>query len=94
MAYLGYNRPNVERGEHGCYAGQRLMFPVPSDEEGARLFQEALDTFSMMIRHIRILKEPGFLKNYSTLTSIKSFFLMNKTEKIMIPPCTNDVGEK
>ena len=59
----------MESGEHICYAGQRLMFPVPLDEEGARIFQEALDTFSMMIRHVRIWKEPGFLNKTETCTN-------------------------
>ena len=34
-----------------CFAGRKLMFLVPSDEEGAEAFFEALDIFSMMIRH-------------------------------------------
>ena len=42
-----------ETGRHICFAGQKLRFPVPSNEEEAEAFFEALDIFSMMIRHNR-----------------------------------------
>ena len=41
-------RPGTER--RICFAGRRLMFPVPSDKEEAKAFFEALDVFSMMIQ--------------------------------------------
>ena len=40
-----------ETGRRICFAGRKLMFLVPLDEEGAEAFFEALDIFSMMIRH-------------------------------------------
>ena len=40
-----------ETGRRICFAGRKLMFLVPLDEEGAEAFFEALDVFSMMIRH-------------------------------------------
>ena len=41
----------LETSRRICFAGRQLMFLVPSDEEGAEAFFEALDIFSMMIRH-------------------------------------------
>ena len=38
-------------GRRICFAGRKLMFPVPSDEEGAKACFEALEVFSMMIHH-------------------------------------------
>ena len=53
LANLERNRqklsPDLESGHRVCFAGRKLVFPVPSDEEGAKAFFEALETFSMMI---------------------------------------------
>ena len=56
LANLETNRqklnPDLESGHRRvCFAGRKLMFPVPLDEEGAKAFFEALDIFSMMIHH-------------------------------------------
>ena len=53
LANLERNRqklsPDLESGHRVCFAGRKLVFPVPSEEEGAKAFFEALETFSMMI---------------------------------------------
>ena len=51
LANLERNRQKTGHSGHLCFAGRKLMFPVPSDEEGAKAFKKALDTFSMVIQH-------------------------------------------
>ena len=51
LANLARNRQKTGHSGHLCFAGRKLMFPVPSDEEGAKAFKKALDTFSMVIQH-------------------------------------------